>query len=178
MPTSRPPRQPDQVRNRLIRAATTLLSKGQVVSIGSVAEFAGVSKGAVQHHFGTREQLFVALNEAYLQEFNSALAAEDTSLPAALRYARLSINAPSGNDAEVRRAMLMANVVERDIASRWSELIEVERAGDDRVSNVHALLIRLAADGLWLSDLLSTYKISDQERVELASLMSELLHQP
>lgn len=129
----------------------------------------------MQHHFGTREQLFSALNEVYLKEFDTELAEEDALVPAALRYARLLINAPSSNDAELRRAMLMATVVERDIASRWSERLEVERA-NDQPGSVHPLLVRLAADGLWLSDLLSTYKISDGDREQLAALMSELLN--
>jgi hypothetical protein len=38
--------------------------------------------------------------------------------------------------------------------------------------------VRLAADGLWLSDLLSTYKISKKEREELDVLMQELLRDP
>ncbi|WP_197986262.1 MULTISPECIES: TetR/AcrR family transcriptional regulator [unclassified Massilia] len=174
MPTSRPPRQPEQVRNRLINAATSLLSEGQAVSIGSIADAAGVSKGAVQHHFGTREQLFAALGEAFLQEFDDALALEDASVPAALRYARLSLNAPSSEDAEGWRAMLVASVVDRSIALRWSERLKGERALDQAPST-SALLVRLAADGLWLSDVLGTYDIGAKEREELAALMSEFL---
>lgn len=173
----RPPRQPDQVRKRLLDAATALLSEGQPVSIGAIADAAGVSKGAVQHHFGTREQLFAALGELYVGGFDDALALEDAAAPPAWRYARLSLTAPSYKDGEVWRAMLVASVVDRGIASRWSERVEVERSYD-RLPSTNALLVRLAADGLWLSDLLSTYKISSKEREALAVLMSELLGKP
>lgn len=175
--TPRPPRQPDQVRQRLLDAATTLLSEGLPVSIGTIADAAGVSKGAVQHHFGTREQLFAALGELYVREFNDALALEDSSAPPALRYARLSLKSPSYEDAKGWRAMLVASVVDRDIAKRWSERIGEERARD-QLGSMNALLVRLAADGLWLSDLLHTYEITDEKRDELAMLMSDLLKKP
>jgi AcrR family transcriptional regulator len=175
MPTSRPPRQPEQVRAKLIHAATLLLSEGQPVSIGSIADAAGVSKGAVQHHFGTREQLFAALGEFYLQEFDDALTSEDASIPAALRYARLSLNTTAPEQVDGWRAMLVACVVDRSIASRWSKRVEVERALDEPSPASAALLVRLAADGLWLSNLLSTYTIGHKEREELAALMSKLL---
>ena len=174
MRTLRPPRQPEQVRNRLIHAAISLLSEGLSVSIGSIADAAGVSKGAVQHHFGTREHLFAAMSDAIIEEFDKALAMEDASIPAALRYARLSLNEISSEDAAGRRAILVASVVDRTIGSRWRERLKVERALDTAPS-ANALLVRLAADGLWLSDLLSTYNISDKERKEISALMSELV---
>ncbi|OEC33764.1 transcriptional regulator, TetR family [Pseudomonas cuatrocienegasensis] len=172
--TSRPPKQPDQVRKRLFQAATVLLSTGQPVSIGAIASAAGVSKGAVQHHFGTKEQLLAALFDLYMDQFNEALALEDASAPPALRYARMSLNTTSYQDTDGWRAMVVATVVDRGLAARWSERAEIERSMDQSPS-ANALLVRLAADGLWLSDLLSTYKVSNKEREELDVLMRELL---
>lgn len=176
-PTSRPPKQPDQVRKRLFQAATTLLSEGQPVSIGAIASAAGVSKGAVQHHFGTKEQLLGALFDIYMEHFNEALASEEASAPPALRYARMSLNTTSYEDIEGWRAMVVATVMDRGLAARWSERAEAERALDPAPS-ANALLVRLAADGLWLSDLLSTYKIGNEEREELDVLMRDLLRNP
>ncbi|MBA1229451.1 TetR/AcrR family transcriptional regulator [Pseudomonas viridiflava] len=175
--TSRPPKQPDQVKRRLFHAATVLLSSGQPVSIGSIATAAGVSKGAVQHHFGTKEQLLSALFDLYMDQFNEALALEDASAPPALRYARMSLNATSYEDTDGWRAMVVATVIDRGLAARWSERAEIERS-TDRTPSANALLVRLAADGLWLSDLLSTYKIDTKEREELDVLMQELLKNP
>ncbi|MDR7048659.1 AcrR family transcriptional regulator [Duganella sp. 3397] len=175
--TPRPPKQPDQVKKRLFRSATTLLSTGQPVSIGAIAGAAGVSKGAVQHHFGTKEQLLAALFDLYMDEFNEALALEDTSAPPALRYARMSLNATSYEDTEGWRAMVVATVIDRGLAARWSERAESERALDQPPA-ANALLVRLAADGLWLSDLLSTYKVDKKQREELDVLMQGLLRNP
>ncbi|RYH28365.1 MAG: TetR/AcrR family transcriptional regulator [Alcaligenaceae bacterium] len=118
-PTSRPPKQPDQVRKRLFQAATTLLSEGQPVSIGAIASAAGVSKGAVQHHFGTKEQLLGALFDIYMEHFNEALASEEASAPPALRYARMSLNTTSYEDIEGWRAMVVATVMDRGLAARY-----------------------------------------------------------
>lgn len=171
---SRPPKQPDQVRKRLFQAATVLLSTGQPVSIGAIASAAGVSKGSVQHHFGTKEQLLASLFDLYMDQFNDALALEDASAPPALRYARMSLKGTSYEDTEGWRAMVVATVIDRGLAVRWSERAEIERSLD-RASSANALLVRLAADGLWLSDLLSTYKVDNKEREELDLLMQELL---
>ena len=154
-----------------------MLSTGQPLSIGAIASAAGVSKGAVQHHFGTKEQLLAAVFDLYMAQFNEALALEDASAPPALRYARMSLNATSYEDTDGWRAMVVATVIERGLAARWSERAEIERSLDQPPS-ANALLVRLAADGLWLSDLLSTYKISNKEREELDVLMQELLTDP
>ncbi len=112
-----------------------------------------------------------------MDQFNEALALEDTSAPPALRYARMSLNATSYEDTEGWRAMVVATVIDRGLAARWSERAEIERSLD-QPPTVNALLIRLAADGLWLSDLLSTYKIDSKQREELDVLMRELLRSP
>lgn len=112
-----------------------------------------------------------------MDQFNAALALEDASAPPALRYARMSLNATSYEDTEGWRAMVVATVIDRGLAARWSERAEIERALDQPPS-ANALLVRLAADGLWLSDLLSTYKIDNEEREKLDVLMQELLRNP
>jgi AcrR family transcriptional regulator len=62
--TVREPRQERSraTRRRLLEAAVELLSEAGVAgsTVGAVAERAGVSRGAAQHHFRTREDLFTA----------------------------------------------------------------------------------------------------------------------
>lgn len=173
-PTPRPPRQPDAVRARLIEAATTILGKGTAFSIGTVAKEAGVSKSAVQHHFKSREQLVEALDALYRRELDEALARESTELAPAMRYARLALHSHDDRGSDRWRGMLVASVIEPTVAAGWSSRVEAERATDGD-ANVKALLVRLAADGLWLSDLLATYSISQQERIDLERLMTKLL---
>jgi AcrR family transcriptional regulator len=183
MTTQRPPRQPEQVRARLIDAAASLLAQGLPVSIGAIAVAAGVSKGALQHHFGTREELFAAMYEAYMAEFKETAAATGPGIPAALSYARATLELPvSGSETANWRALLVACVVDRGLAARWSEWVAAERKKDPRAdegpdtrASATSLLVRLAADGLWLSDVLGVYAIDDDERHALKSLIEELL---
>lgn len=64
-------------RQRLLEAAVACLAErgwaGSTVSV--VAERAGVSRGAAQHHFRTREDLFTAAVEYVAEERSTALRA-------------------------------------------------------------------------------------------------------
>ncbi|MFE3182319.1 TetR/AcrR family transcriptional regulator [Streptomyces violascens] len=81
---STPPKTPKQdrsraTRQRLLEAAVACLAEhgwaGSTVSV--VAERAGVSRGAAQHHFPTREDLFTAAVEYVAEQRSSALRALD-----------------------------------------------------------------------------------------------------
>ncbi|MEU6351775.1 TetR/AcrR family transcriptional regulator [Streptomyces sp. NPDC047072] len=76
------PKEPKQdrsraTRQRLLEAAVSCLAEhgwaGSTVSV--VAERAGVSRGAAQHHFPTREDLFTAAVEYVAEERSTALRA-------------------------------------------------------------------------------------------------------
>ncbi|WP_432068446.1 TetR/AcrR family transcriptional regulator [Streptomyces sp. C10-9-1] len=78
--SSPPPSGPKQdrsrvTRQRLLQAAVDCLAEvgwaGSTVSV--VAERAGVSRGAAQHHFPTREDLFTAAVEYVAEERSGAL---------------------------------------------------------------------------------------------------------
>lgn len=86
VPDHVPGRVPDRVpkqdrsratRQRLLEAAVACLAEhgwaGSTVSV--VAERAGVSRGAAQHHFPTREDLFTAAVEYVAEERSTALRA-------------------------------------------------------------------------------------------------------
>ncbi|AJF69903.1 TetR family transcriptional regulator [Streptomyces vietnamensis] len=83
--TTKPDRNPKQdrsraTRQRLLEAAVACLAEhgwaGSTVSV--VAERAGVSRGAAQHHFPTREDLFTAAVEYVAEERSQALRALPT----------------------------------------------------------------------------------------------------
>ncbi|MEU0838261.1 TetR/AcrR family transcriptional regulator [Streptomyces sp. NPDC005962] len=81
-PSRTPPRDPKQdrsraTRQRLLEAAVACLAEhgwaGSTVSV--VAERAGVSRGAAQHHFPTREDLFTAAVEHVAEQRSAELRA-------------------------------------------------------------------------------------------------------
>ncbi|MEU1422456.1 MULTISPECIES: TetR/AcrR family transcriptional regulator [unclassified Kitasatospora] len=86
-PAARTPQQDRSraTRQRLLAAAVDCLAEvgwnGATVSV--VAERAGVSRGAAQHHFPTREDLFTAAVEHVTAERLAAVRAHADELPAA-----------------------------------------------------------------------------------------------
>ncbi|AOP50268.1 TetR/AcrR family transcriptional regulator [Streptomyces lydicus] len=95
---AREPKPPQQERSRatrrkLLEAAVSCLAErgwsGSTVSV--VAERAGVSRGAAQHHFRTREDLFTAAVEHVAEKRQGALKAVAPNLPPAGSVARTRI---------------------------------------------------------------------------------------
>jgi len=95
---ARGPKQPQQERSRatrlkLLEAAVSCLAErgwsGSTVAV--VAERAGVSRGAAQHHFRTREDLFTAAVEHVAEKRQSAVAAVAHKLPPAGSVARTRV---------------------------------------------------------------------------------------
>ncbi|MFF4602112.1 TetR/AcrR family transcriptional regulator [Streptomyces sp. NPDC001339] len=80
-------------RHRLLEAAVACLAErgwsGSTVSV--VAERAGVSRGAAQHHFRTREDLFTAAVEHVAEKRKAALKALAADLPPTNSPARTRI---------------------------------------------------------------------------------------
>lgn len=83
--TTRAPRQDRSraTRQRLLEAAVACLAElgwtGSTVAV--VAERAGVTRGALQHHFPTREDLFTAAIEHVAAERLAAARAQNANLP-------------------------------------------------------------------------------------------------
>lgn len=150
----------------MLDAGAQLLVGGCPLTIGAVAEAAGVTKGAVQHHFPTREALVVALYEELVTQFEKQVADDGSGDSAAWRYARCVLNEPNGESLDHGKALLAACVVERSATSRWAAWLRKDRGQDGGETN--KLIARLAADGLWLSDVLGVYGLSPAERHALS----------
>lgn len=168
--STRRTRAPAEVRARLLAATADLLSAGTPVSIGSVAQAAGVTKGAVQHHFGTREALLQALWDSTQAQFEQVLAREavrhGTSASGAEAYLRAAVRVGARRPSTRQwRAILAASVSERPLARQWRDWVAAGRRAN--AEGTEELIMRLAADGLWLSDLLGIYQLSAQQRQDL-----------
>jgi TetR/AcrR family transcriptional regulator, regulator of cefoperazone and chloramphenicol sensitivity len=74
---------PSSARDSIIRAALRLFGEGGIesTSLREVARAAGVSPALVVHHFGGKEGLVAAVDEAALREFATAYRAGDAEAP-------------------------------------------------------------------------------------------------
>ena len=153
-------------RERILNAAEARLLAGGPTGLvlDAVAADAGISKGGLLYHFATKELLVAGLCERMLCGFDRALEAlceVDCEHAGAFTRAYLASTVTDEGKQADNSAQLMAGILAtlgRDSAhlgqvrshfARWHERLE-----QDGIDPTTATLVRLAADGLWLSALL------------------------
>lgn len=168
------PKDPEHVKARILDACAELLSQGLPLSIGTVAEVAEVTKGAVQHHFGTRAQLLMAFHAQAVADIQASLqVAQPTQENAAQRYVRASLQMlPTPQENQRRRAWVAASVMEPEVALAWCDWLEADRAAEPE--SAEQLVARLAADGLWLAETLGAYQLTAQDKQRVAQVLERL----
>ena len=69
---------------------------------------------------------------------------------------------------------MAACAIEPSLAQRWNGWVDKVKQDDpdDPVGADDALMLRLIADGLWMSDLFGTHRVSPEQRKALVSLLT------
>jgi AcrR family transcriptional regulator len=163
---------PSSAHDRVLNAAEArLLAMGPAgLVLDAIASDAGVSKGGLLYHFPNKEALVAGLCDRMLERFDLELAAlkerEGDGAGAFVRAYLASTVTPEGRPAD-NSAQLMAGLLAvlgrdsahlaavRDRFAQWHQALL-----DDGLDDTTATIIRLAADGLWLSALLGLPTIS------------------
>jgi AcrR family transcriptional regulator len=158
-------------RSRLIAAAAAVIRRdgAQALTLDAVAAEAGVSKGGLLYHFKSKRQLLDGLVERWLDEFQEDIDAAGGTFPSG--YVRAS------DGAKAEEAGLLAALVAdpavlaavRDRYATWQDRVATE-GGDP----VEATVARLAADGLWLADLLGMAAPQGELREKVRARLLEL----
>lgn len=153
-------------RERILNAAEARLLTGGPTSLvlSAVAADAGVSKGGLLYHFASKEALVAGLCERMLERFDAdldALSEADAASAGAWTRAYLASTVTDDGKPADNSARLMAGVLAtlgRDSAhleavrerfACWHARLEA-----DGIDETTAIVVGLAADGLWLSALL------------------------
>ena len=161
-------------REKILDAAEVrLLASGPAgLVLDAVAADAGISKGGLLYHFPNKEALVGSLCDRMLARFDEelvALSAADPERPGAWTRAYLSSTVTEEGKPADNSAQLMAGILStlgRDSAHlekvrehfvRWHAKLE-----SDGIDPTTAKLVRLAADGLWLSALLRLQPIEPE----------------
>ncbi|GGL93151.1 TetR/AcrR family transcriptional regulator [Glutamicibacter protophormiae] len=153
-------RDKERTRRALIDAATALFSThGAGVSLADIAARAGVSKGALTHHFASRSALEEAVMTDGAQQFWDEVHAHiDLAENRPGMLMRGYIRALTGNSAIMRQIFsptyllqimgneqVAQNLMEQDAAS-WREAFAA-----DGLSQPASLMLRFAAEGIAMS---------------------------
>jgi AcrR family transcriptional regulator len=138
------------------------------------------SKGALLHHFPTKLALLEGVIDHLAGQMTAMVleeAARDPNLYGrnARAYLRATVNDPvTERDVSIGRAALVACAVEPSLIVRWRAAMQTLAEDDpiDPAGKDDALMLRLIADGLWMSDLFGTHEVSPEQRKALLSLLT------
>ncbi|WP_132955814.1 TetR/AcrR family transcriptional regulator [Rhizobium sp. BK251] len=176
-------KQPVLVRRQLLEVAARLAAEQGMtaVTLDAVSGASGVSKGGLLHHFPNKNALLDALFDSLSERFSAEIEEVMRNDPVPHgRFTRayLSICA-SLRDRPAESSgwtqITMALLAEPRLRHRWREWVrlrEEEYVGTD--SSVNAQIVRLAADGLWLADMLGSHELDAAERQAMLERLAEL----
>lgn len=152
-------KEPEQVRQRILDAAATLVVEKGLggLTLDAAAKLAGVSKGGLIHHFPGKAELISGLFgyvlAMYEEEVNKALA-QDTQGGAKFTRAYVMTVAALQNAGNNKQFMGLFSLIlsaEPALSERWHGWITegLVRNGENP-DDVNGRLIRYAADGIWM----------------------------
>jgi AcrR family transcriptional regulator len=169
-------------RSRLLAAALDLAADrgAAAITLEAVAEAAGVSKGGLLYHFPSKEALVAGMVDALCQRFAATVAEwkERAPGPGASARAYLSANAfPAESEVHQWETLASAFLLSPAQLQQWRDECRSWRSEDveDGSDPLAALILRLAADGLWLSDMFELYPMTTEERRALVVRLSQLV---
>jgi AcrR family transcriptional regulator len=167
---------PIETREKLVQAAAQLVMANGInrVTLEQVALHAGVSKGGLLHHFPTKRALLNGLIEGigrvFEQRLEKYLALETPGFPG--RFARAYIRASFEYETDELR---LTNAISK-VVGEFPELLQELQADflkldqemqSDGLPAARALVIRMACDGLWFSELMGISKLQDSLRSQM-----------
>jgi AcrR family transcriptional regulator len=151
-------------RDDLLDAAERVVRRDGAahLTLDAVAAEAGTSKGGLLYHFATKEALLAALVARLVESFGTSLGrAVDADPDPRGRWTRAYVRIaadPDGTSPEDATAVGLLAALAADPAlvdplrARYVEWRA--RLLDDGLPEEDALIVALAADGLWMADLL------------------------
>ena len=167
-------KQPELVRRALLdEAARITLEQGlSKVTFQAVADAVGVTKGGVMHHFATKDTLilevFYDAMSKFEAEVNAAMAKDPVSYGSFTRaYIDATISLGEKGQAEFnsQATLYVLMLGDRMLRERWAEWSNEQLKKYAATDNSETLcMVRLVADGIWLSDF-SGIDISDKTSI-------------
>ncbi|MEM9465505.1 MAG: TetR/AcrR family transcriptional regulator [Actinomycetota bacterium] len=174
-----------KTRAKLLDAAAVVVRREGVaaMTLARVADEAGVSKGGLLHHFGSKEELLAGLLEQTMADAAASLNAmtdgddRGSFARAYLEYVRR----PDEHQADSATAIFAAAAAgdgELGAAVEVFEAWQHRLMHDDGLDPALGLLARIVGDGLWLIDLFGLARPSAADRAAVIDLVARLLDDP
>ncbi len=173
-------KEPEVSKQLILAAAAEIGAKDwHLVTFQAIADKTGLSKGGIIHHFRNKEELLKELMDQSLAELTEWIMEEKKSSVnevGSLAYLRFIID--KSNDLFYRRTMKIVTQVvlfNVDYRKTWDDWFRLHIGnGDDSEQGIKHLIVMLVADGLWYSDNLGLYDISDQKKQQILETLIKL----
>ena len=164
-------KQPEVVRRALLdQAARITLEQGlSKVTFQAVADAVGVTKGGVMHHFTTKNALvmevFYDAMKKFEVEVDAAMARDPVrfgSFTRAYINATISLGEKGQQEFNSQATLYVLMLGDGELRELWAEWSNAQLEKHQATDNSETLcMVRLVADGIWLSDF-SGINISDK----------------
>lgn len=174
-------------RDQLLAAAERIVRRDGVgkLTLDAVAVEAGTSKGGLLYHFASRDALITAMVERHVDAFAASLEAsmgEDPEARGRWTRAYLHSTAPldGPTDGATATGLLAAMASSPALADPLRERYAAwrEQIADDGLPEADAMVVALAADGLWMADLLGFAAPTGAQRRRILARLIELAGGP
>jgi AcrR family transcriptional regulator len=140
------------------------------LTLEATAATAGISKGGLLYHFPSKEALVRGMVEHLASNYEEKVAIHvGESLEEKGKWTKSYVDVTFNSayeNADMHAGLLAAKAVNtellapiRDLFSKWQ--IEIENDGIDPIK---ATIIRLATDGIWLSELFDIHHIEEEKK--------------
>jgi AcrR family transcriptional regulator len=174
-------------RDQLLAAAERIVQRDGVgrLTLDAVAAEAGTSKGGLLYHFASREALITAMVERHAASFSASLGATMAADPKppgrwTRAYLRTSVPPEDPGEDAAATSLLAAMASNPALADPLREQYAAwrEQIAEDGLPEADAMIVALAADGLWMADLLGFAAPTGERRARIIARLLELAGGP
>ena len=162
------------------------------LTLEAVAREAGLSKGGVLYHFGTKEKLIQAMLERLIQHCEREIETHQQRDPEPGGWTRAYVRktaeptlpypgmADFPRSKEVGAGLVVAATTNPHLLDPLRERFRAWQGAIERdgIDPVRATIVRLAVDGLWLAELLGIWSPSVELRGQVLDQLLQLTREP
>lgn len=168
-------------RSRILEAAIRVVQKDGVaaVTFDAVAAESGLTRGGMIYHFPSREALLLGIHEFLAEEWEASIirhagksAKESSSSERLLAYLQACEQSASTADLQFYLEASASPIY----AAPWRAVMSRWLGGEEKGGfSTDAMIVRLAADGLWIHDALSEKPVSKAKRAAIMRRLKEMI---
>ncbi|WP_187351956.1 TetR/AcrR family transcriptional regulator [Allosaccharopolyspora coralli] len=167
-----------ETRERLLRAAGNVIHRDGVraLTLESVARAAGVSKGGLLYHFSNKRALIEAMAQARVAEVRVAMEHHHERNPGTGPMTSYVTSLDTAPDTHLDTALWAAAIEDPEAVTAFRQAFaEFQRTVRTSTADpTMATLVRLACDGLWLTELVGLDVLEPDERTSVMQRMLAL----